>query len=615
MLTFAPLFPHIMLDIRNIAIIAHVDHGKTTLVDKILHQTKLFRENQQSGELILDNNDLERERGITILSKNVSVTFKDTKINIIDTPGHADFGGEVERVLNMADGVLLLVDAFEGPMPQTRFVLQKALQLGLTPIVVINKVDKPNCRPDEVHDSVFELFFNLDATEEQLDFVTVYGSSKQGWMSGDWKTPTEDFEYLLDTIVKTIPPPPVKEGSLQLMITSLDFSNYIGRIAVGRLLRGNLKENMPVSVVKRDGSIQKSRIKELFVFEGLGKVKVTEVKAGDICAVTGIEGFEIGDTIADFESPEGLPPINIDEPTMSMLFTINNSPFYGRDGKFVTSRHLSERLEKELEKNLALKLEPTSSPDSFLVFGRGILHLSILIETMRREGYELQIGQPQVIIKEIDGVRNEPIEVLTIDVPEHFSGKVIELVSQRKGELLVMEPKGDMQHLEFNIPARGIIGLRNNLLTASAGEAIIAHRFKGYEPWKGEIPARVNGVMISKEIGKAVAYSIDKLQDRGYFFVEPGEDVYTGMILGEQNKAGDMVVNVTGEKKLTNMRASGSDDKMRIAPAIKFSLEEAMEYIQKDEYVEITPNALRLRKIYLDETERKRNASKFETVS
>lgn len=615
MLTFAPLFPHIMLDIRNIAIIAHVDHGKTTLVDKILHQTKLFRENQQSGELILDNNDLERERGITILSKNVSVTFKDTKINIIDTPGHADFGGEVERVLNMADGVLLLVDAFEGPMPQTRFVLQKALQLGLTPIVVINKVDKPNCRPDEVHDSVFELFFNLDATEEQLDFVTVYGSSKQGWMSGDWKTPTEDFEYLLDTIVKTIPPPPVKEGSLQLMITSLDFSNYIGRIAVGRLLRGNLKENMPVSVVKRDGSIQKSRIKELFVFEGLGKVKVTEVKAGDICAVTGIEGFEIGDTIADFESPEGLPPINIDEPTMSMLFTINNSPFYGRDGKFVTSRHLSERLEKELEKNLALKLEPTSSPDSFLVFGRGILHLSILIETMRREGYELQIGQPQVIIKEIDDVRNEPIEVLTIDVPEHFSGKVIELVSQRKGELLVMEPKGDMQHLEFNIPARGIIGLRNNLLTASAGEAIIAHRFKGYEPWKGEIPARVNGVMISKEIGKAVAYSIDKLQDRGYFFVEPGEDVYTGMILGEQNKAGDMVVNVTGEKKLTNMRASGSDDKMRIAPAIKFSLEEAMEYIQKDEYVEITPNALRLRKIYLDETERKRNASKFETVS
>jgi len=604
-----------MLDIRNIAIIAHVDHGKTTLVDKILHQTKLFRDNQQSGELILDNNDLERERGITILSKNVSVTFKETKINIIDTPGHADFGGEVERVLNMADGVLLLVDAFEGPMPQTRFVLQKALQLGLTPIVVINKVDKPNCRPDEVHDAVFELFFNLDATEEQLDFVTVYGSSKQGWMSGDWKNQTEDFEYLLDTIVKTIPPPPVKEGSLQLMITSLDHSNYIGRIAVGRLLRGNLKENMPISVVKRDGSIQKSRIKELFVFEGLGKVKVTDVKSGDICAVTGIEGFEIGDTIADFESPEGLPPINIDEPTMSMLFTINNSPFYGRDGKFVTSRHLNERLGKELEKNLALKVEPTSSPDSFLVFGRGILHLSILIETMRREGYELQIGQPQVIIKEIDGQRNEPIEILSIDVPENYSGKVIELVSQRKGELLVMEPKGDMQHLEFNIPSRGIIGLRNNLLTASAGEAIIAHRFKAYEPWKGEIPARVNGVMISKEVGKSVAYSIDKLQDRGYFFVEPGEDVYTGMILGEQNKSGDIVVNITGEKKLSNMRASGSDDKMRIAPAIKFSLEEAMEYIQKDEYVEITPNALRLRKIYLDETERKRNASKFESVS
>lgn len=613
--TFAALFLFNMSANRNIAIIAHVDHGKTTLVDKILHQTKLFRENQQSGELILDNNDLERERGITILSKNVSVTFKDTKINIIDTPGHADFGGEVERVLNMADGVLLLVDAFEGPMPQTRFVLQKALQLGLTPIVVINKVDKPNCRPDEVHDAVFELFFNLDANEEQLDFVTVYGSSKQGWMGGDWKNPTEDFEYLLDTIVKTIPPPPVKEGNLQLMITSLDYSSYIGRIAVGRLLRGHLKENMPVSVVKRDGSIQKSRIKELFVFEGLGKVKVSEVKAGDICAVTGIEGFEIGDTIADFESPEGLPPISIDEPTMSMLFTINNSPFYGRDGKFVTSRHLNERLEKELEKNLALKVEPTSSPDSFLVFGRGILHLSILIETMRREGYELQIGQPQVIIKEVDGQRHEPIEILTIDVPEEYSGKVIELVSQRKGELLVMEPKGDMQHLEFNIPSRGIIGLRNNLLTASAGEAIIAHRFKAFEPWKGEIPSRINGVLISKETGKAVAYSIDKLQDRGYFFVEPGEDVYTGMILGEQNKAGDMVVNVTGEKKLTNMRASGSDDKMRIAPAIKFSLEEAMEYIQKDEYVEVTPNALRLRKIYLDENERKRMASKFETVA
>jgi GTP-binding protein len=613
--TFAALFLYNMSAIRNIAIIAHVDHGKTTLVDKILHQTKLFRENQQSGELILDNNDLERERGITILSKNVSVTYKETKINIIDTPGHADFGGEVERVLNMADGVLLLVDAFEGPMPQTRFVLQKALQLGLTPIVVINKVDKPNCRPDEVHDAVFELFFNLDANEEQLDFVTVYGSSKQGWMGGDWKNPTEDFEYLLDTIVKTIPPPPVKEGNLQLMITSLDYSSYIGRIAIGRLHRGHLKENMPVSLVKRDGSMLKSRIKELFVFEGLGKVKVSEVQAGDICAVTGIEGFEIGDTIADFESPEGLPPITIDEPTMSMLFTINNSPFYGRDGKFVTSRHLKERLEKELEKNLALKVEPTSSPDSFLVFGRGILHLSILIETMRREGYELQIGQPQVIIKEIDGQRYEPIEILTIDVPEEYSGKVIELVSQRKGELLVMEPKGDMQHLEFNIPSRGIIGLRNNLLTASAGEAIIAHRFKAFEPWKGEIPSRINGVLISKETGKAVAYSIDKLQDRGYFFIEPGEDVYTGMILGEQNKAGDMVVNVTGEKKLTNMRASGSDDKMRIAPAIKFSLEEAMEYIQKDEYVEVTPNALRLRKIYLDENERKRMASKFETVA
>jgi GTP-binding protein len=595
-----------MQQIRNIAIIAHVDHGKTTLVDKILHQTKLFRDNQVSGELILDNNELERERGITILSKNVSVRYKDVKINIIDTPGHADFGGEVERVLNMADGVLLLVDAFEGPMPQTRFVLQKALQLGLKPIVVINKVDKPNCRPDEVHDAVFELFFNLDASEDQLNFKTVYGSSKQGWMGSDYKTPTEDFEFLLDTILSEIPAPPQPQGTPQLMITSLDFSTYIGRISIGRLTRGELRENMPVTLVKRDGKFVKSRIRELYTFEGLGKAKVAHAVAGDIIAVTGIEGFEIGDTIADFENPEGLTPIAVDEPTMSMLFTINNSPFYGKDGKFVTSRHLKERLEKELEKNLALRVEPTNSADSFLVYGRGILHLSVLIETMRREGYELQIGQPQVIIKEIDGQKNEPVEMLTIDVPEEFSGKVIELVSQRKGELMVMEPKGDMQHLEFNIPARGIIGLRNHLLTASAGEAIIAHRFKAYEPWKGEIPARINGVMISKDNGKAIAYSIDKLQDRGYFFVDPGEDVYTGMVIGEQNKAGDLVVNVSVEKKLTNMRASGSDDKMRIAPAIKFSLEEAMEYIQKDEYVEITPNALRIRKIHLDENERKK---------
>jgi GTP-binding protein len=598
-----------MQNIRNIAIIAHVDHGKTTLVDKILHQTKLFRENQSTGELILDNNELERERGITILSKNVSVRYKDVKINIIDTPGHADFGGEVERVLNMADGVILLVDAFEGPMPQTRFVLQKALQLGLKPVVVINKVDKPNCRPDEVHDAVFELFFNLDASEDQLEFKTVYGSSKQGWMGADYKSPTEDFEFLLDTILSEIPAPAQPSGTPQLMITSLDFSTYIGRIAIGRLTRGELRENMPVTLVKRDGKLIKSRIRELYTFEGLGKAKVAQAVAGDIIAVTGIEGFEIGDTIADFENPEGLTPIAVDEPTMSMLFTINNSPFYGKDGKFVTSRHLKERLEKELEKNLALRVEPTNSADSFLVYGRGILHLSILIETMRREGYELQVGQPQVIIKEIDGMKHEPVEALTIDVPEEFSGKVIELVSQRKGELMVMEPKGDMQHLEFNIPARGIIGLRNHLLTASAGEAIIAHRFKAYEPWKGEIPSRINGVMISKDNGKAIAYSIDKLQDRGFFFVDPGEDVYTGMVIGEQNKAGDLVVNVSVEKKLTNMRASGSDDKMRIAPAIKFSLEEAMEYIQKDEYVEITPNALRLRKIHLDENERKKAAA------
>lgn len=596
-----------MQNIRNIAIIAHVDHGKTTLVDKIIHQTQLFRENQETGDLILDNNDLERERGITILAKNISVQYKGTKINIIDTPGHADFGGEVERVLNMADGVLLLVDAFEGPMPQTRFVLQKALALGKKPIVVINKVDKPNCRPDEIHDQVFDLFFNLDATEEQLDFHTIYGSSKQGWMGPDWKTPTEDFTALLDDIIAQIPPPHVEVGNLQMQITSLDYSSFTGRIAIGRILRGSIKVNQPVSLVKRDGSIQKSRIKELYTFEGLGKMKVEEAHAGDICAVMGIEGFEIGDTIADFENPEGLTPITIDEPTMNMLFCINNSPFFGKEGKFVTSRHLRDRLFKELEKNLALRVEETDAADSYLVFGRGILHLSVLIETMRREGYELQVGQPQVIVKEIDGVKCEPIEILTVDVPQEVSGKVIELVSQRKGDMLVMEPKGDLIHLEFEIPSRGIIGLRNNVLTATAGEAIMAHRFKAFEPWKGTIPSRLAGVMISGEQGTAIAYSIDKLQDRGNFFVEAGDEIYMGQIIGENNRQDDLVVNITKEKKLTNMRASGSDDKTRIAPKINMSLEECMEYIQGDEYVEITPQSLRLRKIYLDENERKRH--------
>ncbi len=600
-----------MQNIRNIAIIAHVDHGKTTLVDKILHTGKLFRENQESGELILDNNDLERERGITILAKNVSVRYKGTKINIIDTPGHADFGGEVERVLNMADGVVLLVDAFEGPMPQTRFVTQKALAQGKKVILVINKVDKPNCRPDEVHDQVFDLFFNLDATEEQLDFTTVYGSSKQGWMGPDWKNPSTDITHLLDTIIEKFPAAPQNEGTLQLQITSLDYSSFVGRIAVGRVMRGTVKEGMPVSLVKRDGSIVKSRVKELFTFEGLGKQKSASENAGEIVAVTGIEGFEIGDTIADFEKPEGLTPIAIDEPTMSMLFTINNSPFFGKEGKFVTSRHIRERLEKELEKNLAMRLEETNSADSFLVFGRGILHLSILIETMRREGYELQVGQPQVIIKEIDGVKCEPIEYLTVDVPEQSAGKVIEYVSQRKGDMLLMEPKGDLQHLEFEIPSRGIIGLRNNILTATAGEAIMAHRFKAFEPWKGVIPSRNNGVLISGEMGTAIAYSIDKLQDRGNFFVESGDPIYTGQIIGENNRQDDIVVNITKEKKLTNMRASGSDDKMRIVPKINFSLEEAMEYIQADEYVEITPQSLRLRKVILDETERKRQEKKL----
>jgi GTP-binding protein len=595
-----------MQAIRNIAIIAHVDHGKTTLVDKMLHQSKLFRDNQESGELILDNNDLERERGITILAKNVSINYNGVKINIIDTPGHSDFGGEVERVLNMADGVLLLVDAFEGTMPQTRFVLQKALQLGLKAILVINKVDKPNCRPDEVHDEVFDLFFNLDATEEQLNFPTIYGSSKQGWMSADYKMVTNDIVPLLDCIIDNIPAAPYHEGTLQMQITSLDFSSFVGRIAIGRVFRGNIKENMPVSLVKRDGKIVKSRIKELFVFEGLGRAKVSEVKSGDLCAVTGIEGFEIGDTIADFENPEGLKPISIDEPTMSMLFTINNSPFFGKEGKFLTSRHVRERLFKEMEKNLALRVDETESADAFLVFGRGILHLSILIETMRREGYELQVGQPQVIVKTIDGVKCEPVETLTVDVPEPVSGKVIELVSQRKGDMIIMEPKGDMIHLEFTIPSRGIIGLRNKVLTATAGEAIMNHRLKGFEPWKGEIPGRISGSLISMETGTAIAYSIDKLQDRGFFFIEPGEEIYAGQVIGEHTRPDDLSVNITKTKKLTNMRASGSDEKMRIAPAIKFSLEEAMEYIQEDEYVELTPKSIRMRKTILDENERKR---------
>ncbi|MFZ1297842.1 MAG: translational GTPase TypA, partial [Saprospiraceae bacterium] len=574
--------------------------------DKILHQTKLFRENQQTGELILDNNELERERGITILAKNVSVNYKGTKINIIDTPGHADFGGEVERVLNMADGVLLLVDAFEGPMPQTRFVLQKALSLGKKPIVVINKVDKPNCRPEEVHDHVFELFFNLDATEEQLNFPTIYGSSKQGWMGLNYKTPTEDVTPLLDAIIEHIPAPIIPEGNLQMMISSLDYSNYIGRIAIGRILRQGIRINQPVSLVKRDGSIMKSRIKELYTFEGLGKTKVESAEAGDICAVFGLEDFEIGDTIADFENPEGLTPIKVDEPTISMLFTINNSPFFGKEGKYVTSRHIRERLEKELEKNLALRLEDTESPESILVYGRGILHLSVLIETMRREGYEMQVGQPRVIIKEIDGVKCEPIEVMTVDVPEQFSGKVIELVSQRKGEMLVMETRGDLIHIEFQIPSRGLIGLRNMLLTASAGEAIIAHRFKEFQAWKGNIPSRSNGVLVSKLAGMATAYSISYLQDRGRFFIDPGENIYIGQILGEQIRPGDLVVNIVEGKKLTNMRASGSDGTVQIVPKINFSLEEALEYIQEDEYVEVTPKSIRLRKIILDENERKK---------
>ena len=602
-----------MQKIRNIAIIAHVDHGKTTLVDKILHSCSIFRDNEQTGDLILDNNDLERERGITIVSKNVSVQYKDVKINIIDTPGHADFGGEVERVLKMADGVLLLCDAFEGAMPQTRFVTQKALALGLKPIVVVNKVDKENCRPEEVYEQIFELFFNLEATEDQLDFPVIYGSSKQGWMSTDWQKPTTDIFALLDTVVSTIPPAPSNEGTLQMQITSLDYSSFVGRIAVGRVHRGSIKENQPVTLIKRDGKMVKSRVKELYTFEGLGKIRTTEVRSGDICAVVGIEGFDIGDTIADFEAPEQLPVIKIDEPTMNMLFTINNSPFFGKEGKLVTSQRIKDRLMKEMEKNLALKVVETESPDSWLVYGRGILHLSVLIETMRREGYEIQVGQPQVIVKEIDGKKHEPIETLIVDVPGDVAGKVIELVTQRKGELLIMEPKGDLQHLEFEIPARGIIGLRNNVLTATAGEAIMAHRFKAYEPWKGTIPGRLNGVLVSMDKGMTTAYSIDKLQDRGRFFVDPGTDVYEGQIMGEHIRDNDLVVNVVKGKALTNMRASGTDDNTRIAPAIKFSLEEAMEYIQADEYIEITPVSMRLRKIYLTENERKVKGKQFQS--
>ncbi|MBE8726980.1 translational GTPase TypA [Flavobacterium hungaricum] len=595
-----------MESIRNIAIIAHVDHGKTTLVDKIMYHCQLFRDNENTGDLILDNNDLERERGITITSKNVSVQYKGTKINIIDTPGHADFGGEVERVLNMADGVCLLVDAFEGPMPQTRFVLQKAIDLGLKPCVVINKVDKENCTPEEVHEKVFDLMFELGATEEQLDFPTVYGSAKNNWMSDDWKNQTENIEPLLDMVIEHVPAPKVSEGTPQMLITSLDFSAFTGRIAIGRLERGILKEGMPISLVKRDGTITKSRIKELHTFEGLGRKKVTEVIAGDICAIVGVEGFEIGDTIADHENPEGLTSIAIDEPTMSMLFTINDSPFFGKEGKFVTSRHIRERLTKELEKNLAMKLGETDSADKFMVFGRGVLHLSVLIETMRREGYELQIGQPQVIIKEIDGKKCEPIEELTIDLPENLSGRAVEFVTVRKGEMLSMETKGERMIIKFNIPSRGIIGLRNQLLTATAGEAIMSHRFIGYEPYKGEISGRNKGSLISMEKGKAIPYSIDKLQDRGKFFVEPNTEIYEGQVIGENSRADDMCVNVTKEKKQSNVRSSGNDEKARIIPPIIFSLEEALEYIQKDEYVEVTPKSIRLRKIYLTETDRKR---------
>ena len=595
------------MDLRNIAIIAHVDHGKTTMVDRILHQVKLFRDNQQMGELILDSNDLERERGITILSKNVSVRYKDTKINIIDTPGHSDFGGEVERVLNMADGVLLLVDAFEGPMPQTRFVLQKALELGKKVIVVINKVDKPNCKPDETNELVFELMFSLDATEEQLEYPTVYGSSKEGWMGPDWLNPTEDMAYLLDTIIAYFDPPVENTGTLQLQISSLDYSSYTGRIAVGKVHRGTIKMGDQVSIVQRNGLIHPSVVKELYTFEGLGKEKTKEtVRSGEIVAVLGLEDFDIGDTIADPANPEALPPISIDEPSMSMLFTINNSPFFGKEGKYVTSRHLHDRLFKETEKNLALRVEETDSPDRLMVYGRGILHLSILIETMRREGYELQLGQPKVVIKEIDGYRHEPVELLHVNVDEAFSGKVIEIVTGRKGDILNIEKKDDRVNLEFKITARGLIGLRQPVLTATEGNAVISHRFSGYEPWKGELQRKRNGALIAMETGTSIAYSIDKLQDRGRFFIEPNDPIYAGQVIGEHTKQDDLVVNVIKTKKLTNMRASGSDEKTSIAPAIRFSLEEALEYIGEDEYVEVTPQSIRLRKILLDENERKR---------
>ena len=597
-----------MQKIRNIAIIAHVDHGKTTVVDKMLMAGNLFRDNQTTGELILDNNDLERERGITILSKNVSINYNGYKINIIDTPGHADFGGEVERVLNMADGCLLLVDAFEGPMPQTRFVLQKAIQMGLKPVVVINKVDKPNCRPDEVQDMVFDLMFSLDATEDQLDFTTIFGSAKQGWMSTDWQNPTDNILPLLDAIIEQIPEPEVIDGPAQMLITSLDFSSYVGRIAIGRVHRGTIREGQDIVLMKKDGSTVRQRIKELHTFEGMGRKKVTEVSSGDICALVGIEGFEIGDTVADSNQPEALPRIAIDEPTMSMTFTINDSPFFGRDGKFVTSRHIGDRLTRELDRNLALRVEKSGQEDVWTVFGRGVLHLSVLIETMRREGYELQVGQPQVIIKEIDGVKCEPVELLTVNVTEEYSSRIIDMVTRRKGEMVSMNAQSDRIHMEFTIPSRGIIGLRNNVLTASAGEAIMAHRFLEYQPWKGDIERRTNGSLIAMESGTAYAYAIDKLQDRGRFFIFPQEEVYAGQVVGENAKDNDIVVNVTKSKKLTNMRASGADDKARIVPPVVFSLEEALEYIKADEYVEVTPHHIRLRKIILDELERKRAA-------
>lgn len=598
------------MNIRNIAIIAHVDHGKTTLVDKMLHLGNLFKEHEDVGILLMDNNPLERERGITIVAKNASIVYKGVKINIIDTPGHADFGGEVERVLKMSDGVLLLVDAFEGPMPQTRFVLLKALELGLKPIVVVNKVDKENCTPEEVYEKVFELMFQLNATEEQLDFPVVYGSAKNNWMSLDWKEKTEDISVLLDQIIEHIPAPKVEEGTIQMQITSLDFSSFVGRIAVGRVARGVLKTNSPITLVKRDGTKTKSKIKELMIFEGMGKRKVEEVAAGDICAVVGIEGFEIGDTIADYDNPEGLAAISIDEPTMSMLFTINDSPFFGREGKFVTSRHIKDRLYKELEKNLALRVEQGDTADSFIVSGRGVLHLSVLIETMRREGYELQVGQPQVLYRTIDGQKCEPIEELTIDLPEEKSGTAIEMVSKRKGDMKNMVLKGNRIILDFEIPSRGIIGLRTEMITATSGEAIMAHRFIKYEPHKGEIQGRLGGSMISKETGEAIAYSLDKLQDRGKFFIEPNDEIYTGMVVGENSRGGDMLINCTVTKKLTNVRASGTDDKIRLAPVVKFTLEEALEYIQGDEYVEVTPKSIRIRKIYLDENERKRKTGK-----